>query len=92
MRRYLILFRGKGLRESLVQGRRHFYTPATATLPVASGRVPRGKIACSLYASIGEVNGAVDADLTERKTWDATARVDDYTMVAVDVPRAEGAQ
>lgn len=87
MRRYLVLFRGKGLRDSTVKGRRQIYTPQTATRAVVGAAPPRGKVACTLFPSIGQVRECVDADLTVRKTWDESARVEDYVMIAVEVPR-----
>jgi hypothetical protein len=83
MRRYLVLFRGKAMREYSLKGKRCFYTPnATQRCGIANWRGVHG---ATLFESIAATNGVVNLDLTYRRNFDNTVGVDDYTIVALEV-------
>jgi len=84
VRRYLVLFRGQGLREYGTGEVRQFYPPRFAMRTAGAGPSHRSA-ACTTYRSIGECNGAINADLKARRTFDDTATVPDYTIVALEV-------
>lgn len=84
MRRYLVLFRGKALREQ--RSGHGSYTPRSATRKAGSGPWPSGP-AATTHDTIGNANRAINTDLETRRSWDNTVGVDDYTIIALEVAK-----
>jgi hypothetical protein len=79
VRRYLILFRGKGC----VGSSTGLYTGRN-TQSIVGGEW-RGQRGCTLFESIGAARHAINDDWERRKDWDEKLIADDYQLVAVTV-------